>query len=382
MNSRERILMALQHRQPDKVPFDLGSSFVTGITKKAYLNLAGHLGFTEEKIDFFDVVQQLCIPEEKLLKTLNVDTRGLVPRIGRQNPEIEVLPDGAKTFTDEWGIQWAMPKGGFYFDVVKNPLSGDITEKDVESFPWPDSSAPSLFKGLAEKARKFYEGGYAVMLESFCSGIFEMSCRVRGYEQFYMDLAVNPALACAIMDKILELKVDFYKAAAEKTGKYIQFIREGDDMGSQESLLISPKMYSDYIKPRHKELFKAQKEFFPQPFYAFFHSDGAIYELMPDFIEMGVDILNPVQITNKGITLKKLKQEFGGDLTFWGGGIDTQHVLPKARPEEIKEEVKKRIEILAPGGGFVFNTIHNIQDDVPPGNIVAMYEALMEYGKY
>ncbi len=379
MNSRERILNALNHKEPDRVPFDFGSSFVTGITKNAYVNLIHHLDM-EDEIEFFDVIQQLCICKEELLKKFQVDTRGLVPNIIRKKPSINSQPDG-KYFTDEWKIKWKMPQDGLYFDIVESPLAGDITEKDIENFPWPEP-CPSLFDGLVEKAKKYYEEGYAIILESFCSGIFEMSCRIRGYEQFYIDLVANPNLACKIMDKFLELKIKFYKMASEKLGKYIQFIREGDDIAGQESLLISPEIYKNYIKPRHKELFENQKKIFPQPFYIFFHSDGAIYELIPHFIEIGVDILNPVQVTGKGVTLEKLKKEFGKDLTFWGGGIETQKILPKASPEKIKEEVKRRIEILAPGGGFVFATIHNIQSDVPPQNIIAMYEALMEYGKY
>lgn len=381
MKSIERIIKALNHKKPDRIPFDLGSSFVTGITKNAYLNIIKYLGIKEEKIEFFDTVQQLVYPSEEFLEKLNVDVRGIVPDIVRKNPSVENLPDG-KYFTDEWGIMWRMPEGGFYYDIVKSPLSGEITEKDIDNFPWPDPSLPHLFDGIVERAKKYFQDGYAVMLESFCSGIFEMSCRLRGYEQFYMDLAINPSLACKLMDKIVEIKIEFYKKAAEKLGKYINFIREGDDVGGQEALLISPEMYYEYIKPRHKQLFEAQKKYFPQPFFIFFHSDGAIYNIIPDFIEIGVEILNPVQITDKGITLENLKNEFGSDLTFWGGGIDTQKILPKGTEEQIREDVKRRIEILGKNGGFVFNTIHNIQDDVPPENIKVMLETLMEYGKY
>ena len=197
-----------------------------------------------------------------------------------------------------------------------------------------------------------------------------------------MDLAVNPSIACKIMDKIVELKIKFYEEASKKIGKYIQFIREGDDIAGQKNLLISLKMYSEYIKPRHKKLFEAQKKYFPQPFFIFFHSDGAIYKIIPDFIEIGVEILNPVQITDKGITLEKLKKEFGKYLSFWGGGIDTQRILPRGDIHQVKEDVKKRIEILGKNGGFIFSTIHNIQDDVPPENIIAMVETLKEHWKY
>ena len=382
MNSRERILTTLKHKEPDRIPFDLGSTKVTGITKNAYINLVNFLGEKANELEFFDVIQQLVVVKENILKRLKVDTRGLMPNVVRKNPTIKDHPD-FKLFTDEWGISWKMPKEkGFYFDLIKSPLSGDITEKDIDNFPWPDPTNPHLLDGLKEKVKEFYQNGYAIILESFGAGIFEMSCRIRGYEQFYSDLAINPNLACKLMDKFLELKIQFYKMASKELGNYIQFIREGDDIAGQKSLLISPKMYLKYIKPRHKELFNAQKKIFPEPFYTFFHSDGAIYELIPDFIEIGIDILNPVQISGEGINLEKIKKEFGKELTFWGGGIDTQQTLPKAKPEEVKKEVKQRIESLASGGGFIFNTIHNIQDDVPPENIMAMWKALQEWGHY
>ncbi|MBM3213209.1 hypothetical protein FJZ33_13380, partial [Candidatus Poribacteria bacterium] len=235
-----------------------------------------------------------------------------------------------------------------------------------------DPSNPELLHGLEEKARKFYDDGYAVILESICAGIFEMSCRVRGTQQFLMDLALNPDLACKLMDKFVDIKIQFYKSAAEKLGKYIQFIREGDDVAGQETLMISANMYRRLIKPRHERLFLAQKELFPQPFYVFFHSDGQIYDLLPDFIEIGMDILNPVQVTGKSLDL--LKKEFGRDISFWGGGCDTQKILPFGKPEEVRKDVEQRIKQLSPEGGFVFCAIHNIQADVPPENIITMYE--------
>ncbi|MCD6219768.1 hypothetical protein J7K43_05225 [Candidatus Calescamantes bacterium] len=382
MNHRDRILTALEHREPDKIPFDLGSTLVTGITKNAYINLVKYMGKESKGIRLFDVIQQLVSIEENVLTKLEVDTRGLMPNIRRKNPYIKEDND-FWSFTDEWEIMWKMPKEkGFYFDITKSPLDGNITVEDIDDFPWPDPANSYLLQGLKERAKKYYENGYAVILESFCSGIFEMSCRIRGYEQFYFDLATNPKLACKLMDKILELKIQFYKMVSKEMGHYIQFIREGDDIAGQEALLISPQMYRKYIKPRHKELFKAQKEIFPPPFYCFFHSDGAIYDLIPDFIEIGVEILNPIQASARGMNIAKLKKEFGKDISFWGGGIDTQKTLPKGTPEEVKEEVKKRIEVLAPGGGFIFGAVHNIQDDVPAENIMAMWEAFQKLRNY
>lgn len=376
MNSRERVLRALEHEEPDRIPLDLGSSNVTGIVKSAYLNLVDHLGKEVREVEFFDTIQQLVIVEEDILRRLEVDVRGLMPNVVRKNPPIE-KSNNSRSFTDEWGVTWEMPEGGLYFDLVKSPLSGDITGEDIGNFPWPDPTDPHLFEGLEEKARKFYDDGYAVIVESICAGIFEMSCRVRGTQEFLMDLALNPELACKLMDRFVDLKIQFYEAASEKLGRYIQFIREGDDVAGQESLIISSDMYRRFMKPRHEKIFKAQKEIFPQPFYIFFHSDGQIYDLLPDFIEIGMDILNPVQITGK--SLDAIKKEFGNNISLWGGGCDTQKVLPFGTPEEVRLDVKRRIEQLSPGGGFIFCTIHNIQADVPPENIIAMYETLKTY---
>ncbi|MCK4416843.1 MAG: hypothetical protein KAV99_01590 [Candidatus Latescibacteria bacterium] len=382
MNSRERVLKALEHKEPDRIPLDLGSSNVTGITKKTYINLARYLGEEIKEVKLFDTVQQLALMDENILNRLEVDTRGLMPNLVRKNPPLKEYQD-FELFTDEWGITWKMPKhGGFYFDLAESPLSGDITERDIDNFPWPDAASPNLLSGLEKEAQKFYQQGYAIILESLCAGIFEMGCRIRGYEQFYSDLAINPQLACKLMDKFVELKIEFYKIAAEKLGGYIQFVREGDDVAGQESPLISPEMYRRFIKPRHNELFKAQKEIFPQPFYVFFHSDGAIHDLIPDFIEIGVDVLNPVQTTAKDMNVVKVKKEFGREISFWGGGIDTQGTLPKGSLEEVKKQVKERIEHLAPGGGFIFGAVHNIQDDVPPENILAMWKTFEELREY
>jgi uroporphyrinogen decarboxylase len=380
MNPRERVLTALGHREPDRIPFDLGSTKVTGITRNAYLNLARHLGEEMGTFEFYDVTQQLAMMGEGVLRRLEVDTRGLMPNVVRKDPHIKDHGD-FRSFTDEWGMSWRMPKDGLYFDLVKSPLAGDITAKDVEDFPWPDPTDESLLGGLREKAERWYQEGYAIILESVCAGIFEMSCRVRGYEQFYMDLALNPRLACTLLDKFVELKLQFYKVAAEQLGGYVQFIREGDDVAGEESTLISPDSYRKYVKPRHAELFQAQREIFPEPFYVFFHSDGAIYELIPDFIEMGIDILNPVQVSAKGMSTRRLKQEFGRDLAFWGGAIDPQ-ALARSSPQDVRREVRQRIEDLAPGGGFIFGAIHNIQDDVPPDNIAAMLETFREMREY
>ncbi len=380
MNSRERVLATLEHRKPDRIPLDFGSTLVTGITRNAYLRLKRHLGEERGTFEFHDVIQQLALVEESVLERLEVDTRGLMPNTVRKAPRVEDRGT-YRSFTDEWGVEWKMPADGLYFDLVKSPLDGDITVQNVEDFPWPSPTDDALFEGLQERAKRWHQQGYAVILESICAGILEMSQRVRGYEQFYMDLALNPELACRLLDKFVEIKLQFYERAAQTLGGYVQFIREGDDLAGEESLLISPRAYRQYIKPRHAKLFEAQRELFPEPFFVFFHSDGAISPVIPDLIELGVDVLNPVQLSAKGMNAGRLKREFGRNIAFWGGAMDPQ-ALATSSQVEVKRTVGSRIDALAPDGGYIFGSIHNIQDDVPPQNILAMWEALRERTAY
>jgi uroporphyrinogen decarboxylase len=382
MDSLERVLTALQHREPDRIPLDLGSSFVTGMTKHAYLCLAEALGERPGELELYDVIQQLPVMKESILEKLGVDIRGVVPNVARKLPALKRDGDGF-VFTDEFGLTYRKNDDTNYFSVIHSKLGGrDISIGDIEEFDWPDPQSPKLFEGIVDQARSFHQQGYAVLLESICAGLFEMSCRIRGTEQFYMDLSINPELACAVLDKCLDLKVRFYEAAAGLLGHFVQFIREGDDVAGQEGMLISPRMYRELIKPRHKKLFDAQKRFFPKPFFCFLHSDGAIMQILPDFIESGVEILNPVQASASGMDLRTLKARYGDSLSFWGGGVDTQHVLPHARPDEVKKAVTDSIDSLSVGGGFVFGAVHNIQDDVPAENAIAMMEAFCSKREY
>lgn len=381
MNSRERVLKALAHEDPDRVPFDLGSSLVTGITKNAYTRLAAALGEEIGDLDLYDTVQQLPLIGERIAQRLEVDIRAIVPNFVRKRPPVE-KHGGVRSFRDEWGLKWTMPPGALYFDLADSPLTGSVGPRDIDNFPWPNPADPALFDGLEAQAQAYFSQGYAIMLESVCAGIFEMSCRMRGTEQFYMDLATTPAIAHALLEKFVDIKIRFYEAASERLGRYVHFVREGDDIAGQDAFLISPAMYREFLKPRHRALLEAQRKYFPPPFYTFFHSDGAVFDLVPDFIEIGVDILNPIQVSAKGMDIRRLKSEFGRDLSFWGGGADTQNLLPRATPEEVGRTVATAVRELAPDGGFIFGAIHNIQDDVPPENILAMLDAFRSVRGY
>ena len=198
---------------------------------------------------------------------------------------------------------------------------------------------------------------------------------------FLIDMIFNPSVAEFILDKVLEFKIIYWGKALQEVGDQIFVAAEADDIAGQSSFLISPEMYRKYLKPRHTHLFSYFKKIAPNV-KIFFHSCGAVYNLIPDFIESGIDILNPIQVSAAGMDTNKLKKEFGKDIVFWGGGVDAQKILPRGTPQEVKNEVKRRINDLAPGGGFVFSPVYCIQRDVPPENIDAMIEALQNNWKY
>lgn len=380
MKPRERILMSLNHREPDKIPFDLNGSLCTGIHKGAYKNLLSYLGIKSGEINIHDPVQQLAWVNEEVLLRLKVDTRLLFPKPSSMW-KLKVREKGAdKFFTDEFGITWRMSNRGFYFDLFESPLE-NASVNDLEKYPWPDTLDSHRIKGFKEKSLSFHEEGYLVTVERIAGGFFEQGFRLRGFENFYSDLAGDPGYAEAQMDKSLELEMKYWDMVLTECGQNIDVILTANDVGGQNGPLISPAMFRKYIKPRMRKLhefIKRKKE----DIHIFFHSCGSIYELLPDIMETGVDIINPVQFTAGKMDSRKLKKEFGDVLTFWGGGVDTQRVLPYGTVQEVKDEVRKRIDDFSSGGGFVFAAVHNIQPDVPPENIMAMWETLQEYGKY
>ncbi|MBS3765783.1 hypothetical protein KGY71_04605 [Candidatus Bipolaricaulota bacterium] len=280
-------------------------------------------------------------------------------------------------------MEWRMPPNGHYYDQASDshPLKGASSVKDIEKYPWPDSADKERVSGLKEKMRDIGRDR-AVTLSGPFGGPMAMGFRLRGYKQFYLDMANNEKFACSLMDKITDLKIKFWSSALEELGSLIDIIVVEEDLGQQDRTLVSPEMYRKLIKPRHSRLFKYLTNHTDDNTYLFLHSDGSIYDLIPDLIEMGVDILNPIQVGAANMAPEKLKSEFGREITFWGGGVDTQNVLSFGTPEEVRDDVKRRIEAFAPGGGYVFSTVHNIQPEVPPENIMAMWRALQEFGQY
>jgi len=378
MNSRQRLFTALNHHEPDRIPFDMGSTQVTGIHVVAYCNLRQALGLSNVEPQLCDVIQQLALPDDDVIEHLGVDVRGLFPLNSHNWNIVNADAGDAWEYTDEWGITHRRIKpNGLYHSAVRHPLAGAISLDDIRAHTWPDTGDPQRIAGLREQALAYRAQGKAVMLKGVLAGILEMAQRIRGMEALLMDMASDERLACALFDKMLELKLAFWEMALPRLADMVDVISEADDYGTQSSQLVSPRMFRKLIKPRLKVLFARVKQLAPTA-RLFFHSCGNVRPLLPDFIEIGVDILNPVHIRARGMEPVALKRDFGRDIVFWGGGVDTQGVLPNGTPQEVKNDVRRNIEALAPGGGFVFNTVHNIQADVPPQNIIAMWQVLRE----
>lgn len=381
MNSRERVKLALNHQEADHVPFDLGGTGLTTMHLTAYRNLRRYLGLPPREPDTLYMAEQLARIDAGLADKFNADVALVTP----QPPlgfEFVFRDEGAyQAYTDEWGIGWRKPKqGGLYYDMYRHPLATAQTLADFKAYKFPDPLDDHRYKNLRAEAEAAVERGKAVVLAGPCSGILEITAWTRGFEQFYVDLALNPEFVACMLDRMVEFKSAYWERALAEVGDLVDVALEADDLGGQHTLLFSPETYRKLVKPRHKKLYtfiKAQA-----PVKLFFHSCGAIRPVIGDLIDAGIDILNPVQFTATGMALPELKQEFGRDLVFWGGGVDTQGVLGTGTPEQVKADVKRNIQTLAPGGGFIFAAVHDIQANVPPENIVAMWEAWKTCGVY
>ncbi len=383
LTGRERLLKALAHQEPDRVPLDLGSTQVTGISEIAYPRLRSVLGLPPVQVQLCDYIQGLALPDDDVVERLGVDVRGLFP-LNSHNWNIVAQEDGEYwRYFDEWGITHRKPRqGGLYYSLYQVPLGHpELTAQDIVRHPWPRLDDPQRIAGLRQQAERYRAAGYAVLLKDPFAGIFEMAQRIVGMENLLVMMGVNKPLAAALFDKLVELKLAFWEMALPQLADVVDVISQADDYGTQVSQIISPRMFREQLKPRWKLIFDRLKLLAPHA-KRFFHSCGNVRPLLPDYIELGVDILNPVHITATGMEPQALKRDFGEVLVFWGGGVDTQGVLPTGTPAQVKDDVRRNLEALAPGGGYVFNTVHNIQADVPAENLAAMYEALAEYGVY
>jgi uroporphyrinogen decarboxylase len=410
MTRRERVLCAIGHIEPDKVPIDLGSMRSTGISAVAYGKLKKYLGISSGSTDVYDVVQQLAQPEDPILDYFEADVIDLGRAFLTSDEDWKdfTLPDGSAAkipatagFEPDGAGGWlvrsedgtvigSMPQGAFYLSQTHFPLlewegkdlavldrlpdlMSRVTWAALPTAPWHKPLTEEHLADIRRRAKRLAETTDFAIMAGFGGNLLEWGQYLCRNDQFLVDLVESPGKAEALLDRLTGIHLENLEKFLDSVEGYVQIIQMGDDLGTQLAPQISPQMYRRFFKPRHRLIFERVRR--RAGIHVFLHSCGAIAPLIPDLIEIGVEIINPVQTSARGMDLETLKREFGKDLTFWGGGCDTQRVLSQGTEREIDEHVRRRFDILAPGGGFVFTQVHNILPNVPPRNIVAMIEA-------
>ncbi len=399
--SRERVRRALAHEEADRVPIDFGAFRSSGIHAGTYARLRRHLGLPPVRSRLYDLMQQLADPDDDIRERFHAD----VEQVHQLKPSFgipidrwkeSVLPDGTPIMAPEtfnpvrlpdgsWEIREGdtavgrMTSGGLYYDRVHFPLAGAETEADLDRlFAW-DTYTQADLDFIRAQVDRLQSKNRAILL-CFGGNILEGGQTLMGYQEYMCNVAANPALVGALGERLAAMYVANLERLLPLVDGRIDVIACGDDLGLQRGLQLSLEDYRALIKPYHGMVYEYIRAHTSAQL--FLHSCGAIAELLPDLIEIGVQIINPVQVSAKGMEPERLKRDFGKALTFWGGGCDTQKVLPQGTPAEVRAEVKARVRAFKPGGGFVFTQVHNILDMVPPENVEALYAAGYEEGRY
>ena len=377
MTSRERVLAALSHQEPDRVPIDLGSTWISTTTIPFYDQLKAHFQVDRPTV-MMERNMQVCFLDEEILAKLPVDTR-FVSYNSPELPQNQSVELGDGLYQDAWGIEWIKPPSSYYYDLHKPPLGGEISIADVMNHPWPEPNDPGYTRGLRERVEAMRgETDYALVL-NLSLWVLQCSQNVRGYEDWFMDLARNPDLIEVMADCLTESMLGPIETVTDAVGDLVDVISVSDDIGHQDRLCMSPETYRRVFKPRHARMMDAIKSRSDAP--VMWHTCGSVYDILEDLIEIGVDSLNPVQTSAARMDPVQLKQNFGDRLSFWGG-IDTMHILNRGDSEDVRREVRAKTAALAPGGGYILNPIHNVQPDVPVSNLLAMLDAALEFGWY
>jgi uroporphyrinogen decarboxylase len=375
MTSRERVLCALNHEEPDRVPIDFGGTLSSTINIAAYKCLKEHLGIPGET-DVMSIRSYTALVDDVILERYSVDTRGLFQGAPEKSA-VEELLDGS--YKDQWGVVRRKPKGEGHFIDVGHPFAGDPTPSDLDRHPWPDPNDLGYVTDILDRAETLYnETDYAVLL-TLPVGIVHQTQFLRGYEDWMMDLVANHTFFHALMERVYDIWSGITLNMLRAAGDHFDVVWYGDDVAFQDGPLCSVEMYRKHIKPWEQKVFDLIRSHTDAKI--LYHCCGSVYQLLPEFLDYGIDALNPVQVASKEMDTKHLKAEFGNRVTFWGA-IDTQHVLPYGTANDVRQEVRQRICDLAPGGGYVLASVHNIQREVPPENVVAMLEAAEEFGRY
>ena len=411
MTSRECVLAAIDHREPDRVPVDLGSNPSSGISATAYARLRDHLGIKTGGTYVYDVVQQLAQPEDWALDRLGIDVVDLGRTFNTKEEDWyditlvsgdrakypawfrpEQSPDGSWLARHKDGTVIArQPNGAAFYDETCFPWENDwpadfsgldeamgkVLWSALVHSPWDNAGKPGFWERLRANALELRRtSDRAIMVVVGCN-LFEWGTFIRRIDNFLMDLLLEPEKVEGLLDALMERHLATLEKVCRAVGDVADVIRFGDDLGTDTGPFMQPDLYRQLFKPRHRILCDYVRAH--SGMRTFLHSCGSIDLVIPDLIEAGFQVLNPVQTNARGMEPERLKRDFGKDVTFWGGGIDTRVVLNHGTPAEVRAQVLERLKIFAPGGGYIFNTVHNILPDVPPQNVVAMFDAVREF---
>lgn len=381
MTSRERVQAVLNHEKPDRVPIIMGVSNATGIKIRPYRGLLKMLNLDVEEKYIYDWPELgTALPDERVMQRLHSDVRGVLDRFPLEVYQRNQSRPEHTPFFDDWGGgQMEIAPEEWFPGIAPIP---DATTVDVlEKYPWPNMDDPYRVAHVRAQAKELHDANqYAIMATPWLMFPFERAFEMQGMEKFLMNLAVEPDFAQELLNKNNQLCMQLMSHFLDECGDLIDIIKIGDDLGTQESLMISPRMYRRMLKPLHAEMIAMIKQ--KTKAKVFFHTDGDVFDLIEDFIEIGVDVLNPIQTSaGKMSDLEGLKQRYNKRIVFCGA-IDTQKVLPYGTPEQVRQEVKRVINILGKDGGYMLATVHTVMNEVPPENILAMVDAVEEFGKY
>ena len=412
MTSRERVMAAINHQEPDRVPVDLGATPSSGISAIAYSNLVRHISKTDLPVLIYDVVQQLAQPDNLVLDMFGIDVLDIGRSFNARDSDWKpvILANGATAFYPKWfnpvkmadgsfvtydddgsRILSKMPVGATFFDQAYFPYIDGYPDsyKDLDSemgrimwsrdvhSPWDHAGDPGFWEKLRENTLKMRQNSNKALLIVCGCNLFEWGTFLRRIDNFLTDLLTDPYNVEKLLDQLMIRHLATLEKVCNAVGDIVDIIRFGDDLGMNTGPFMDADTYRKFFKPRHKILCDYVKTH--SKMHTFIHSCGSISLLMPDMIEAGIEIFNPVQTRTYNMAPEFLKKEFGKDCTFWGGGIETVGILNHGTPEQIRDQVIERMEIFSEGGGYVFNTVHNILPDVPPQNIITMFNAVREF---
>jgi uroporphyrinogen decarboxylase len=381
LTPRQRVLAALHHEEPDRVPIIIGTSNTTTMKMRPYRGLKARLGIQAPDRYIYNWPELgSADPDEAVLERLRGDARSVLDRFPAHVYARARSREPHSPFIDDWGSGSVEIAPDNWYPGV-HPLAEATTLEELERYPWPDMDDPSRVAHVRQQARRLAEENrYAIVATPWLLFPLERAFAMQGMDRFLMNLAMHPEFSRALLEKIAGLCKRLMGHFLDELGENVDIIKIGDDLGTQDRLMISPRMYRQVLKPIHADYIAFIRRRTRAK--VFFHTDGDVFDLLDDFVEIGIDILNPIQTSaGKMANLAELKRRYGRNLVFCGA-VDTHRVLPSGTPEEVRQEVRRVIDLLGPGGGYLLASVHTIMDEVPPENILAMVDAVEEYGRY